>query len=408
MKILFLSQRFLLPMDTGGKIRTGKILEQLSRKHEITLISNVESPKDDSFLPEMDRFCSRFIPVFWKEIPKYSLLFFVRLIFQMFSIYPVAVLNDTSRKLRQCLENEYRTRKYDLVICDFLQSALNFKHISGTPSILFQHNVESQISKRHYDRAGGMLSKVFWWLQWKKTFFFEQKSCKQFDTVIAVSEQDRDTFCSLYGLDNLVTIPTGVDIEYFSPQDIPAESSSLVFVGSMDWLPNEDAVLYFANDILPVLKKEVSDIHLTVVGRNPSPRLKKRLTSMPEIQLTGWVDDVRPYMAKAAIYIIPIRIGGGTRMKIYEAMAMGKAIISTSIGAEGLAVKDEENIVLEDDPLEFSAKIIEMRKNSAMRSRLGKNASAYVREHCSWQRVGDVFHLICCSHAVGKINNPTY
>ncbi len=406
MKILFLSQRFLLPMDTGGKIRTGKILEQLSKKHEITLISNVESPKDDCFLPEMDRFCSTFIPVFWKEIPKYSILFFVRLIFQMFSVYPVSVLNDTSRKLRKCLENEYYSNKYDLVICDFVQSALNFKQIVGTPSILFQHNVESQISKRHYDRDERMIGKCFWWLQWKKMFFFEQVSCKKFDTVIAVSEEDRDTFRSLYGLNNLVTIPTGVDIEHFYPQDILTEPSSLVFVGSMDWLPNEDAVLYFASDILPIIKKEFSDFHLTVVGRNPSPRLIKQISSVPEIQLTGWVDDVRPYVAKAGVYVIPIRIGGGTRMKIYEAMAMGKAIISTSIGAEGLTVTDEENIVLEDDPYEFSKKIIMMRKDSEMRAKLSGNASAYVRKYCSWQQVGEIFNNICCSNIDSNLKVP--
>jgi len=175
MKILFLSQRFLLPMDTGGKIRTGKILEQLSKRHEITLVSNVESPKDDYFLPEMNRFCSQFLPVFWKEIPKYSVRFFVRLIFQMFSIYPVSVLNDTSHKLRRCLEDESHAKRYDLVICDFVQSALNFKKITGTPSILFQHNVESQIAKRHYDRAGRGLGRLFWWLQWRKLFFLNKK-----------------------------------------------------------------------------------------------------------------------------------------------------------------------------------------------------------------------------------------
>ncbi len=406
MKILFLSQRFLLPMDTGGKIRTGKILEQLSKKHEITLISNVESPKDDCFLPEMDRFCSKFVPVFWKEIPKYSVLFFVRLIFQMFSVYPVSVLNDTSRKLRKCLETEHHTRQFDLVICDFVQSALNFKQIEGTPSILFQHNVESQISKRHYDREERMIGKWFWWLQWKKMVFFEKMSCKKFDTVIAVSEEDRGTFSSLYGLNNLVTIPTGVDIEHFYPQDIHTEPSSLVFVGSMDWLPNEDAVLYFASNILPIIKKEFSDFHLTVVGRNPSPRLIKQISSVPEIKLTGWVDDVRPYIAKAGVYIIPIRIGGGTRMKIYEAMAMGKAIVATSIGAEGLTVTDEENIFLEDDPYEFSKKIIMIRKDSEMRERLSRNASAYVRKHCSWQQVGEIFHNICCSNIDANLIVP--
>ncbi len=225
--------------------------------------------------------------------------------------------------------------------------------------------------------------------------------------MIAVSEQDRENFCFLYGLDNIVTIPTGVDIEHFSPQDISTKPTSLVFVGSMDWLPNEDAVLYFASDILPILKKELSGIHLTVVGRNPSPRLKKRLNLVPEIHLTGWVDDVRPYIAKASIYIIPIRIGGGTRMKIYEAMAMGKAIISTSIGAEGLAVKDEENILLEDNPFEFSKKIIMLGKNQKMRAKLGEKASTFVRQHCSWQQVGKVFEEICYSNTGSNLKKFT-
>ncbi len=233
-----------------------------------------------------------------------------------------------------------------------------------------------------------------------ETFFFEKKYCHKFNTVIAVSQKDRDTFQTLYGLSNVATIPTGVDIGYFYPQEMTTEVLSLVFVGSMDWLPNEDAILYFAKKILPSLKKEIPGIRLTVVGRNPSSRLKKQLATVPEIHLTGWVDDVRPYIAKAMLYIIPIRIGGGTRMKIYEAMAMGKAILSTSIGAEGLAVKDEENILLEDDPFEFSKIIVQMAKDSKMRTRLGKNALAYVNESCSWYHAGEAFHLICCSSIV--------
>jgi len=397
MNILFLSQRFLLPMDTGGKIRTGKILEELSKRHEITLVSNVESPKDDCFLKEMDRFCARFVPVFWKEIPKYSFLFFVRLVFQMFSLYPVSVLNDSSRKLRKRLELECRTGSYELVICDFVQSALNFKNIAGIPSILFQHNVEAQISKRHYERSTGMIKRLFWWLQWKKMFFFEQRVCRAFDRVIAVSQQDGDLLHRLYGLDHVVVIPTGVDIEYFHPQNEAEDPASLVFVGSMDWLPNEDAVLYFADAILPLLKDKIPGLCLTVVGRNPSPRLKRRLRAVPEIHLTGWVDDVRPYIARASLYIVPIRIGGGTRMKIYEAMAMGRAVLSTVIGAEGLEVRNGENIVLEDDPVSFSQAILRLGKDPQMRARLGERAAAYVRINRSWPQVGKVFHQICVS-----------
>ncbi len=382
-------------MDTGGKIRTGKILEQLAKINEITLISNVESPKDSPYLSEIQTLCTRFIPVSWKEIKKYSPLFFMRLFFQMFSLFPVSVLNDHSRALQLAVEDAHEKEKYDLVVCDFIQSALNFKNIGGTPSILFQHNVESQVCKRHFEGARGVISKLFWWLQWKKLFYFEKWICSKFTTVIAVSKQDRATFQSLYGLENVAEIPTGVDIDYYTPRAEKIEANTLVFVGSMDWLPNEDAVIFFIHDILPSIKKTIPDIVLKVVGRNPSPRLKRILTRVSEVQLTGWVKDVRPYIAKAALYIVPIRIGGGTRMKIYEAMAMGKAILSTSIGAEGLSVKDGENIILKDGASGFSQEIISLLGQEERRKMIGQNASDFVRGNCTWPHVGEVFQEIC-------------
>ena len=175
MKILFLSQRFLLPMDTGGKIRTGNILKQLTKTNHITLISNMESPKDDAYLPEIKKLCTKFIYVQWREIKKYSILFFIRLFLQMFSIHPVNTLNDYSRKLHATVMKEFRTGKYDVAICDFVQSALMFKGINKMPKILFQHNVESVIFERHFRKANSILTKSFWWLQWKKMVTVRKK-----------------------------------------------------------------------------------------------------------------------------------------------------------------------------------------------------------------------------------------
>ena len=189
MKILFLSQRFILPMDSGGKIRTGKILEQISNNHKVALISNVEYSKDEPFLSQIDNLCTKFIGVRWKEIKKYSIKFWIRLITQMFSKYPVVVLNDYSRPLRDALRKEVEKGKYDVAICDFVQSALLFKYVNTLPKILFQHNVESVLAERHFKQAGNVMVKAFWWLQWKKMYFFEMKVCQSFDTVIAVSEK---------------------------------------------------------------------------------------------------------------------------------------------------------------------------------------------------------------------------
>jgi glycosyltransferase involved in cell wall biosynthesis len=396
MKILFLSQRFLLPMDTGGKIRTGNILKQLTKTNVITLISNIESPKDDPYLPEIQKLCTKFIPVQWREIKKYSILFFIRLFLQMFSIYPVNALNDYSSKLQAAVVKEFRSGKYDVAICDFVQSALMFKRINKIPKILFQHNVESVILERHYRKANSILTKSLWWLQWKKMIRYEKKMSRVFDTVIAVSEKDKETFQKLYNLNNVSAIPTGVDVKYFEPDSAAyQEDNSLVFCGSMDWLANEDAVMFFIKDILPEIRRKNRDVKLTVVGRNPSPQLIRLVNNYPEIELTGWVEDIRPYILKSSLYIVPIRIGGGTRMKIFEAMSMGKTVISTSIGAEGLPVVDEENIVLEDNPQKFADKIIDYLKNRQKRDSIGFAACVFVRKYFSWEHITDKFSDIC-------------
>ena len=395
MKILFLSQRFLLPMDAGGKIRTGNILKQLAKEHEITLISNVESSKDDPYLPQMKIFCGKFIPVPWQELQKYSIKFYVRLLLNLFSRYPVSVLNDSSKSLRAAVEHEISTNNYDLAICDFVQSALNLKNISNIPTLLFQHNVESEIARRHFKKSKNIFAKIFWYIQWKKMFKFERVQCRKFDTVIAVSENDKKLFQTNYNLKNVCTIPTGVDVDYFVPVANHSKNASLVFYGSMDWLPNEDAITYFIEKIFPTIKAQIPEIKVTVVGRNPSFSLHKLIKQYPEIALTGWVQDIRPYLAESSVYIVPVRIGGGTRMKIFEAMAMGKAIVSTSVGAEGLPLENGKHIIIADTPADFAQKVIELLRDKGKRAFMERTAADYVRNNFTWEKVALKFSKIC-------------
>jgi len=166
LKVLFLSQRFVFPMDTGGKIRTGKILEQLKNMVSLTVISNVESPKDDPYLPRMTELCDRFVPVPWKEMQRYTPKFYLKIAGQSFSRYPISVLNDYSQQLEETVINELKKEQYDLAICDFLQSTLNFRRMNGIPTLLFQHNVEATIAKRHLENAKDPMSRVFWGMQY--------------------------------------------------------------------------------------------------------------------------------------------------------------------------------------------------------------------------------------------------
>lgn len=396
MRILFLSQRFLLPMDTGGKIRTGKILEQLSRDHDIVIVGNYDPARDGPRLSEMNRFCRRYVPVPWKEPQRGSIAFYWRLAKNLLSRYPVTALNDYSPKLEHVLLETLREEEFDLAICDFVQSALMFKRVTGIPTLLFQHNVEAKIALRHHDAAGNIFTRTLWSGQHRRMFAFESESVRAFDKVIAVSDNDARIFADEYGADNAVSIPTGVDVEFYEPgETADINPHRIVFCGSMDWLPNEDGIKYFFAEIAPQLSAIEDTWELVVVGRNPSDAMKAEAARFGNVELTGWVDDVRPYLREAAVCIVPLRIGGGTRMKIYEAMAMGKAVVSTTVGAEGLDVVDGTNIRLVDDPTEFAAAIGELLRDHARRDAIGGAARALVVENFGWHKVAARFGEIC-------------
>lgn len=395
LKILFLSQRFLFPMDTGGKIRTGKILEKLKALAKITVISNVESPRDDPYLPLVDSVCDRFVAVPWKERQRYTAAFYLRIAGQSFSRYPISVLNDYSRDLERAVLKELAGEPYDLAICDFLQSTLNFRAVRNVPTLLFQHNVETTIARRHFDNAGNPFSRLFWGLQFRKMRRHEGRMCRSFDGTIAVSDKDRERMEQWFGADNIFTIPTGVDTDYYAPAPTVSEKKQLVFTGSMDWLPNEDAMIFFLEEVFPEIKREEPETRLAIVGRKPTPRLSKAISGRQDVVLTGWVEDTRPFISESAVYIVPIRIGGGTRMKIYEALSMGKAMVSTHVGAEGLPLEDGRHILYADRAEDFADRVVRLLRDEPLRRELGARAREYVLENFRWEKVAEEFAAIC-------------
>ena len=239
---------------------------------------------------------------------------------------------------------------------------------------MFTHNVEAEIWRRHSETRTGLARRLYR-RQHLRMLRYERRALEQFDGVLVVSDADRKTFARLYPgaiRPDMHIVSTGVDTEFFSPA--PAESSGrgLVFTGSMDWLPNEDAVSYFCREILPRIRTDEPEATFTVVGRAPTPAVR-RLAAEHRITVTGRVDDVRPYVSDAAVYVVPLRIGGGTRLKIFEAMAMGKAVVSTTVGAEGLPVENGEHLLLADEPHVFARSVVRLLRDrrSAPRARSG-------------------------------------
>src|SRR5437660_4986520 len=286
-------------------------------------------------------------------------------------------------KLRSLLSE----RKFDVMLCDFVVSAPAIPWDWPCPKILFTHNVEAMIWRRHYEVARNPLWKALSWREWKTMAAAERRYLQKADHVLAVSDNDRDEFLRFLDPSKITVIPTGVDVEYFKPNPEPAAPHSLVFTGSMDWLPNEDAIFYFVKEILPLIRQQVPGVSLCVVGRKPSPRLQQLAATETNIELTGWVEDIRPFMARGSICIVPLRIGGGTRLKIFEAMAMAKPVVSTTIGAEGLPVRHGENILLADTAEGFARETIELLRNPARRKQIGLAAHKMVVENYSWASV---------------------
>jgi glycosyltransferase involved in cell wall biosynthesis len=225
---------------------------------------------------------------------------------------------------------------------------------------------------------------------------FEKKACSAVKAVVAVSDEDAALLRSELGLTNVLgAVPTGVDAAGFAVcRTMKKKPKSLVFLGSMDWMPNIDAMLWFCRDIFPALKNRIPELTLSVVGRNPSAEIKQ-LAKIPGVEITGTVDDVKPYMGSAEVMIVPLRVGGGTRVKIFEGMAAGLPIVSTRIGAEGLPVRDGENVFLADTPAEIADKISLLLQGAELRGKMGTNAAQFVTENYSWESATKIFEGYC-------------
>jgi glycosyltransferase involved in cell wall biosynthesis len=396
-RILWLKTELLHPVDKGGKIRTFHMLKELKRQgHEITYLTLDDGTAAADARERASEYCHELVTVPHHTRPKFSAGFYAELALNLASPLPYFMRKYKSEAMRDEILRLARSEKFDVLVCDFLQPSVNVPSEVNLPTVLFQHNVEAMIWKRHYEVQSNPLKKLYLYGQWRKSFSYEREACRRFDRVVAVSAEDRERMEHDYALQGVADVPTGVDTEYFRPRgEVAREPHNLVFTGSMDWLPNEDAIQYFTKEIWPRVRVAVPDAVLTVVGRNPFPSLVELSKRDPSVIVTGRVEDVRPYMERAAAYIVPIRIGGGTRLKIYEAMAMEKPIVSTTIGAEGLPVHDGEELILADEPEGFAAAVVRVLRDEEFARSLGERAARIVREKFGWDKVSATFAEIC-------------
>lgn len=386
----------LHPVDKGGKIRTYNMLRELKRHHHVTYLTLDDGTADVAARDDALQYCHELVCVPHNPGEKFTSRFYLELAGNLFARLPYAIRKYQSTHLQKEIRERTRSGKIDLVVCDFLAPAGNVPSDLDCPTVLFQHNVEAMIWRRHHEIQRNLVKKGYLFSEWLKMRAFEKKACRSFDAVVAVSQEDCEQMRNEYGVTAVFEVPTGVDTNFFKPRsNVAADPHNIVFTGSMDWLPNEDAITYFTQEVMPLIKRTIPDVTLTVVGRNPYPSLVELARRDRSLIVTGRVDDVRPYMERAAAYVVPLRIGGGTRLKIYEAMAMEKAIVSTTIGAEGLPLNDGVELLLADTAKAIAAAVIKVLSDTALAKALGARAAATVREKFGWQGVAERFTQIC-------------
>ena len=394
MKILWVKLGGLWPLNVGGRLRSFHILSELSQRHCVTVVTTHRPDEEPNELSKHLPNCERVIS-FPHAAPKAGSVQFAGALARSWtSALPVDLLKWRVPALRAEVERILGTGTVDICIADFLYAMANVPSETRVPVLLFAHNVEHMIWQRLAANENRLWRRALLEIEWRKVRRSEQAACARSEAVIAVSPADAACLIENAPSAKLRSIPTGVDTEYFSANGTPEADAHLVFSGAMDWYPNEDAMLFFMKEILPLARLEIPRLTMTIVGRNPSARLR-RAGETAGVRITGTVEDVRSFIDEGAVYVVPLRIGGGTRLKIFEALSMGKAVVSTSIGAEGLPLVHEQHYVRADDPRDFSRAVVSLVRDPIRRRALGTAGRDLVQTHYSWRNVAQTFERHC-------------
>lgn len=394
-RLAFVSPVFLFPNDTGGRIRTTNILRGLKGgRFDITLIGPATAEQHARWGAEIGQLCDRFVA--WEPVPERARW---RRVFDLLDELPVNVVTDRNRPAIETVARELASSGHDVVVFDFVHAAVLRPPQVRATTVCFTHNVEAEIFARHAQQAGSAPMRRVWASQHAKMERFERQALRGFDAVVAVSARDAQMMRERYGLAQVEAIPTGVDLDKFAwraPEPVDAaHPPTVVFTGSMDWDANIDGVRHFITEAWPRVRAQLPEARFVVVGRHPPAALVELAKAAPGVNFTGYVDDVRPYVHAAHVFVIPLRVGGGTRIKAFEAMAMGCPVVSTAIGVEGLDIEPERHCLVRESAEQQADAVIGLLRDAAQREALSRRARECVEQRFGHRVAAAVFERIC-------------
>ena len=390
MDVLFVTGYLPYPPTSGANTRSYHLILRMAKRHRLHLVAYAELPKDVKGLSVFEKWCASVRGVPWRET-KGTTQFYFELLLSVLSQTPVIASRFTKPSMAKAIQEVLQKEQINLIHCDFLTLSLNLPAQDGQPipRLLTAHNVESVLWKRYLTHEKNPLKALYIYLLYLKLMRFERLILRRFQHVVCVSQDNMDRLRMLCPSPVYRVVPNGVDLEYFTPTSALPVPYRLVFTGAMDWRPNQDAMRFFLSQVYPRIKRAEPRANLVIVGRTPPESLKAMSASHKDVTVTGTVQDVRPYLGSAAVFVAPLRIGGGTRLKILEAMAMAKPVVSTRVGCEGLAVAPDKELLVADHPEVFAQAVLRLFDDQALATRIGQAGHELVRNVYGWDQIAD-------------------
>jgi len=384
MKILIISNTFPYPPDTGEKIRNFNLIKHLSQNNHISLILLVNSFCKKEFLQEVGKYCSSVETVLLKRCSKLEHL--PGIVGYLISGKPIASKFVFSKEMVRKIIQKILSEKFDIIQ---IEHSIMAPYINAIPKnnrskkVLTFHNIGFVQFRRMFKIEKNIYKKTRFLLNWFPMKRWELKIAENFDLCITMSDIDKKFLINFNPKLDISVVPNGIDTKKCSILPTDSSNNNILFIGKMEYEPNVDAVLFFYKEIFQIIKKQILNAKFFIVGSNP-PKKIMRLGKDKNVIVKGYVDCINPYYENCALSIVPLRAGGGTRLKILEAMALGRPVVSTSIGAEGLEVEDGKNIMIADNTEEFAEKVMMLLRNKDKYKKIVENARRLVED---WEKI---------------------
>jgi polysaccharide biosynthesis protein PslH len=393
MKILFVSYFVPYPPTAGHLQRNYNLIREMAKTHDIYLLTFTQkvllpTAEDlEKSVAALRPYC-RHITVYPIGVEKSPLHWYGSLLCNLLWPKPFALWRFSSNAMTADIKRLTSEVDFDLIHVDTIDLAPYIDAAPTLPRLLNHHNVESRLQFRRSKNEKNPLAKFYIWLQARKLQSYEEKMLAKFDINVCVSAEDIATYNEMAPSARYDVVANGTDIDYFRPRQ-ERNGKRVIFAGGMSWYPNADAMLYFVREIWPLIYKAHPDAYCDIIGSHAPEELKASAEDGQNVLIHGFVRDIRDQMAAAAVYIVPIRVGGGTRLKILDAFACGKAVVSTTVGCEGIDVTPEEDILIGDSPEEFARQVTRLFEDEALQTKLAANGRRLVEEKYSWKKIGD-------------------